>query len=152
MKWEIGAKMRILNSASILGGRRNVTDGETYVVNKVEGGDVYITGNFGDTFHITEDEHPYVERMFTAVDYAEIARRAELGSYGLSDTERNAELGQPSESCECDCVGIAEELADIKEMIGRLLKEGETTYEEDDAFESAVHWRDNHMESKGESE
>lgn len=43
--------------------------------------------------------------------------------YEMSD----AELGEPSAdcNCECDCGNLAEELADIKAMIGRLIRNGE---------------------------
>lgn len=125
MEWETGAKMRILNADAIINGE-GLTDGEIYEVISIdtEGLPVIETEEYS-VFEFLAKEMQYVERVLTAVDYAEIARRAELGSYGLSDVERNAELGQPSESCECDYGTIAEELADIKAMIGRLLRNGE---------------------------
>lgn len=43
------------------------------------------------------------------------------------DYERNAELGEPSEGCDCNCeqlTEIYEGISDIKSMIGRLLRNG----------------------------
>ena len=43
----------------------------------------------------------------------------------MDESERNAELGEPS--CECDCGTLSEiyeELLDIKAMIGRLIRNG----------------------------
>lgn len=106
MKWEIGDRLRVLDAQKINGGHVLVDGGIYHVGFVFSDGTLLIDALVDTGLYLAESEMQYVERV-----------------YESSDTE----LGEPSAECNCATLTeIVEELTDIKAMIGRLLKRGET--------------------------
>lgn len=112
MKWKIGDKLRIKDASKIYGD--GIKTGHVYeVVHVNDDGtpEIDIGDIDGLALCFYEEEMPYVARVEDTVF--------------TEDYEINTELGEPSAECNCAVLTeIAEELTDIKAMIGRLLRNG----------------------------
>ena len=111
MKHRYGDVIKVLANTEISHGM-TLTNGRTYDIRRATEYGVHIVDDRGESFIVPKSQ----------LHYTEIVKEDDgMGE----DTERNAELGEPSADCNCVTLSeIYEEVLDMKAMIGRLIRNG----------------------------